>query len=127
MGVKTSPHYQELRANIEKQQRNGKQSTQASTIHIKDLTAGTTVVNLLGTANIDKPDGFQGMSWIGYWEKHSGMRRTACSAQGCNRTDNISGSHVKIASGPTSAALLHTRWYIVPACPSHNRGKFIVR
>jgi hypothetical protein len=93
---------------------------------VRELSKGTSVVNLLGTAGVDKPPGAKGKSWIKYWETHVSKTYkingpVMCCAEGCDRTDRISGSHVKIASGPTTAALLHTKWYIVPACPAHNR------
>lgn len=88
----------------------------------KLLTQGSTVVNLLGTTGVQKPPGHRTGSWISYWEKHSGDRKSCCSAQGCLRTDRLAGGHVKVASGPTTAALFHTRWYIIPVCPEHNRG-----
>lgn len=90
---------------------------------IKALPAGTYVVNLLGTAGVGKPPGAKGKSWISYYRdnvKYAGP--LVCCAEGCYRND-LSGGHVKVASGPTAAALLHTRWYIVPVCPAHNKGK----
>ncbi|KAF6251519.1 hypothetical protein COO60DRAFT_609036 [Scenedesmus sp. NREL 46B-D3] len=105
------------------QQRNKQQQKQQQGVRIRrrELDAGTKVVNLLGTASVDKPKGCRGCSWIKYWALHSGHAVSTCCAEGCYRTDNISGSHVKIARGPVAAALLHTRWYIVPACPKHNK------
>eukprot|EP00882_Tetradesmus_deserticola_P008659 GHRQ01009130.1.p1 GENE.GHRQ01009130.1~~GHRQ01009130.1.p1 ORF type:complete len:168 (-),score=24.59 GHRQ01009130.1:1117-1620(-) len=100
-----------------KQQREQRQAVQ---IRRRELDAGTKVVNLLGTASVGKPKGCKGCSWIKYWALHSGHAPCTCCAEGCYRTDNISGSHVKIAGSP-AAALLHTRWYIVPACPKHNK------
>lgn len=93
---------------------------------VRFLSAGTSVVNLLGTGSVEKPPGAKGKSWIAYYKKHVNRKyiiqgALLCCAQGCFRTD-VTGGHVKIASGPTAAALLHTRWYIVPACPAHNRG-----
>jgi hypothetical protein len=93
---------------------------------IRPLSKGTSVVNLLGTAGVDKPPGAKGKSWIKYWEAHVSKvykinGPVMCCAEDCSRTDRISGSHVKIADGPTTAALFHTMWYIVPACPAHNK------
>lgn len=88
----------------------------------RTLVQGTTVVNLLGTSVVSKPPGAKGKSWIAYYKEHArASGPLMCCAVGCPRMDNIAGSHVKIASGPTAAALLHTRWYIVPACPLHNK------
>lgn len=70
---------------------------------------------------MDKPPGSRGApSWIAFWEMHAGQRRSVCCAEGCGRRD-VTGGHVKLARHPATAALLHTRWYIVPACPVHNR------
>lgn len=93
---------------------------------VRFLSAGTTVVNLLGTGGVAKPPGAKGKSWVVYYKDHVNTTyriqgALMCCAEGCNRTD-VSGGHVKIASGPTAAALLHTKWYVVPACPAHNRG-----
>lgn len=85
------------------------------------LKKHTTVVNLLGTAGVEKPAGCKGKSWIRYYQDHARTAPMVCCAEGCYRTDNLSGGHVKIANGPTAAALLHTKWYIVPECPAHNK------
>lgn len=104
------------------QQRSKQQQKQQQGLRVRrrELYAGTKVVNLLGTGNVEKPKGARGCSWMKYWAVHSGHAVSTCCAEGCYRTDNISGGHVKIAGGPV-AALLHTRWYIVPACPEHNK------
>lgn len=89
---------------------------------MKSLPKGTTVVNLLGTGDVGKPPGAKGKSWISYYKDHVQLSGPLmCCAEGCYRADNLSGGHVKVASGPTAAALLHTRWYIVPECPAHNK------
>jgi hypothetical protein len=105
-----------------KQQQGKQQQKQQQEVRIRrrELGAGTKVVNLLGTASVEKPKGARGCSWIKYWSLHSQCAVSTCCAEGCYRTDNISGGHVKIAGGPVGA-LLHTRWYIVPACPQHNK------
>lgn len=90
-------------------------------VRVKQLRAGACVVNLLGTAGVAKPPGSSASSWIRYWEAATCVRRTLCCAAGCGRSD-VTGSHVKLAGGPVAAALLHTAWYIVPACPLHNKG-----
>jgi hypothetical protein len=113
MAARVVPQQQRTKQQKQKQQ-------QGVQIHWKELNPGTKVVNLLGTANVDKPKGAKGCSWIKYWSVHSGHPVSTCCAEGCYRTDNISGGHVKIAGGPV-AALLHTRWYVVPACPEHNK------
>lgn len=87
---------------------------------VRFLSQGTSVVNLLGTGSVEKPPGAKGKSWIAYYREHVNKAYIIsgpllCCAAGCYRTD-VTGGHVKIASGPTVAALLHTKWYVVPAC-----------
>eukprot|EP00878_Enallax_costatus_P031081 GHUV01033932.1.p1 GENE.GHUV01033932.1~~GHUV01033932.1.p1 ORF type:complete len:145 (+),score=8.88 GHUV01033932.1:703-1137(+) len=90
-------------------------------VSLLQLKHGSTVVNLLGTTGVQKPVGSSAASWISYWEKYRCQLKTCCCAQGCYRTDRLAGGHVKAARGPT-AALHHTKWYIVPVCPEHNKG-----
>lgn len=99
----------------------GHKSGKGVSVLVRELRAGVSVVNLLGTADVSKPPGSKASSWIVYWQQHSQQAKTVCCAEGCYRTDNIAGGHVKIASNPAAAALLHTRWYVVPACPKHNK------
>lgn len=92
---------------------------------VRFLSQGTSVVNLLGTGSVGKPAGAKGKSWIAYYREHVNKTYVIsgpllCCAAGCYRTD-VTGGHVKIASGPTTAALLHAKWYVVPACPAHNK------
>jgi hypothetical protein len=97
-------------------------------IIVRFLPKGTTVVNVLGTANVGKPPGAKGKSWIQYYRDNVAKTtkgapvQLVCCAEGCSRADRLSGGHVKIAMGPTTAALLHTKWYVVPECPAHNKG-----
>lgn len=104
-------------------------SSQQSAVFVRQLPRGTAVVNVLGSANVGKPPGAKGKSWIAYYRDVVGKAtavsaplQLVCCAEGCSRADRLAGGHVKIASGPTAAALLHTKWYIVPECPAHNRG-----
>jgi hypothetical protein len=119
MGAPVVPQHRRKQQQIQQGKQQQKQQ-RGVRIRRRELDAGTNVVNLLGTANVDKPKGAKGVSWIKYWSLHSQCAVSTCCAEGCYRTDNISGGHVKIAGGPV-AALLHTRWYIVPACPEHNK------
>jgi hypothetical protein len=80
-----------------RQQQQGKQQQkqqQGVRIRRRELDAGTKVVNLLGTANMDKPKGARGCSWIKYWSLHSQSAVSTCCAEGCYRTDNISAAVV---------------------------------
>ena len=88
----------------------------AANATILRLAAGTRVQNILGSSEgIIKPSAKQ------YWAKAialQGVRAAwpaCCSIRGCSNAATH-GSHVKIRAHSTWG------WYLIPACPRHNRG-----
>lgn len=75
------------------------------TVETRQLPAGKTVTNILGTCCAGRP---VAGSFIKHWERHSGCLRGDCVAEGCNNAAK-EGGHVKIAGGPM-ASLVNADW-----------------
>lgn len=84
---------------------------------VKVLRPGQVVTNTLGTASASKPPGYS--SFIEFYRSATGARDPPCFAADCP-SRGVSGGHVKLAASPLAAALT-LNWYIVPACPAHNK------
>lgn len=88
----------------------------AANATILKLASGTRVQNILGSSEgVIKPSAKQ------YWAKAIALQgvRTAwparCSIHGCSAAATH-GSHVKIRAHSAWG------WFVIPACPKHNRG-----
>jgi hypothetical protein len=94
---------------------------------VKALRPGQVVTNTLGTGGASKPWGYS--SFIEFYRAATRARDPPCFAAGC-RGRGTSGGHVKLAPSPLLAAF-KLSWYIVPACPAHNKrsscGSYQVR
>ncbi|KIZ02795.1 hypothetical protein MNEG_5164 [Monoraphidium neglectum] len=84
---------------------------------VKALRPGQVVTNTLGTGGASKPRGYS--SFIEFYRAATRARDPPCFAAGC-RGRGTSGGHVKLAPSPLLAAF-KLSWYIVPACPAHNK------
>jgi hypothetical protein len=84
---------------------------------VKTLKGGRVVTNALGTGASSPPRGTS--SFIDYYRRATGRPDPPCFADGC-RNRGAHGGHVKLA-GSAAGALLSFDWWILPACPAHNK------
>lgn len=72
----------------------------------------TRVKNVNGTDRFSAPTGYN--SWLEYWEKQTGQRKSICGASGCSNGDLV-GAHVQKANSTDKS------FYITPLCRSCNQ------
>ncbi len=72
----------------------------------------TRIKNVVGSSRFPAPSGYE--SWLDYWEKKTGIKKSICGASGCSNTVLV-GAHVqKVNSADKS-------WYITPLCTKCNQ------
>lgn len=84
---------------------------------VKVLKRGRAVTNALGTGGASKPQGCS--SFAEPHRKATGQRGPPCFVCGCPNK-GTAGGQVKLAP-PAAAALVKFDWYVIPACPAHNK------
>ena len=78
------------------------------------LDTPVTLKNEIGTSA--RPNCTCG-SWIGHWEKLSGLKADTCSVEGCN-LDGTEGAHITRPNAKNEDYQTHS--FIVPMCKTHN-------
>ena len=72
----------------------------------------TRVKNVIGSSRFPAPLGYS--SWLDYWEKKTGTRKSICGASDCCNHDLV-GAHVQKVNS------IDKKWYITPICSRCNQ------
>jgi len=72
----------------------------------------TKVKNVNGSSRFPAPSGYD--SWLEYWEKQTGEKKSVCGALNCSNRDLV-GAHVQKANSTDED------YYITPLCRSCNQ------
>ena len=70
--------------------------------------------NVVGTSHLKCQCTYGHKTWLGHWERATGLLRNKCRAKGCARRAQV-GAHVKVVGWDG-----RTTW-IVPFCQRHNK------
>jgi len=72
----------------------------------------TRVKNVIGSSRFPAPEGYS--SWLDYWEKKTGTKKSICGVDGCSKKDLV-GAHVQKVNS------IDQKWYITPICSDCNK------
>ena len=72
----------------------------------------TRVKNVNGSSRFPAPSGYN--SWLEYWEKQTGVKKSTCGASNCSNGDLV-GAHVQKVNSTDK------KYYITPLCRSCNQ------
>ena len=72
----------------------------------------TKVKNVVGSSRFPAPSGYS--SWLDYWEKKTGTKKSICGVSGCSKKELV-GAHVQKVNSTDQ------KWYITPICGDCNK------